>query len=221
VADPPLSERSRPLTRKRLFGLDRSGPPPPETLAGAALNPWTIPNAIVAIRGLLIPVFLVIAYDTAHGHSAVAAALYGALAWSDYADGIAARITRQYSRLGTLLDPLVDRLLVVSGLAVCWSYELLPRWALGVLVGRELLMLVLARVALKRGVDLRINWPGRLAVWWVLAAPFWALLGVEVLALIGLYVGMALTLVATVIYLRDGLPQLRGRNAAPRPSSSA
>ena len=62
-----------------------------------------------------------------------------------------------------MMDPVVDRLLVVSGVVVCWHFELLPRWALAVLVARELLMLVLARYGLRRGVELRINWPGRLA----------------------------------------------------------
>ena len=46
------------LTRRRLLGLDRSGPPPPATVAGAPLNPWTIPNAIGYIRIALVPVFL-------------------------------------------------------------------------------------------------------------------------------------------------------------------
>ena len=40
------------LTFRRLSGLDRSGPPPPETVAGAPLRPWTLPNAIVFVRVL-------------------------------------------------------------------------------------------------------------------------------------------------------------------------
>ncbi len=142
------------------------------------------------------------------------------IAVSDYLDGIAARVTGQYSRLGALLDPLVDRLLVVSGLAVCWNFELLPRWAIGVLVAREVLMLGLARVAIQRGVELKINWFGRLGVWWTMAAPFWAMVGVDVLAKIGLYVGLVLTLIATAIYLRDGVGQMRARRKRDfRPST--
>ena len=73
------------------------------------------------------------------------------IGWSDYLDGIAARVTGQYSRLGALLDPLVDRLLVIAGVIVCWNFDLLPRWALALLAARELFMLVLARYALHRG----------------------------------------------------------------------
>ena len=76
--------------------------------------------------------------------------LFAVIGWSDYLDGIAARVTGQYSRLGALLDPLVDRLLVLAGVIVCWHFELLPRWALALLAARELFMLVLARYAMHR-----------------------------------------------------------------------
>ena len=78
---------------------------------------------------------------------------------------MAARITGQYSRLGALLDPLTDRLLVISGAIVAWEFELLPRWALLVLAAREAFMLLLTQVALRRGVDLNVNMLGRWAVW--------------------------------------------------------
>ena len=173
------------------------------------MNPWTIPNAIVALRLAGIPVFLVLVYSTDDGHSVAAACLYFALALSDYLDGIAARVTGQYSRLGTIIDPFVDRLLVVAGMVACWSYQLLPRWAIAILIARELLMLALARYGMRHGIDIAINWPGRIGIWWVLAAPFWAIIDVHVLAMVGLYVGLALTLWSTALYIRDGLARLR------------
>jgi CDP-diacylglycerol--glycerol-3-phosphate 3-phosphatidyltransferase len=216
VADRPV-ERPR-LTFRRLSGLDRSGPPPPETLAGAPLNPWTLPNAIGFLRLALIPTFLVLAFSSDDGTDALPAIIFGVVGWGDYADGIAARVTGQYSRLGTLLDPVVDRLLVISGIVVCWHFDLLPRWALAVLVARELVVVVLARVGLNRGLELRINWPGRLAVWPIMSAIFFALLDLRTLGAILLYVGLALALLATAMYLRDGLDQMR-RKTAPTPSS--
>src|SRR5204862_3320587 len=129
------------LSRRRLLGLDRSGPPPPQTLPGAPLNPWTLPNAIGFIRLALIPVFLILALNSGDGRDARASAIYAIIGGSDYLDGLAARLTGQYSRLGVLLDPIVDRLLVLSGVIVCWHFELLPRWALGLLAARELFML--------------------------------------------------------------------------------
>jgi cardiolipin synthase (CMP-forming) len=216
VADRPV-ERAR-LTFRRLSGLDRSGPPPPETLAGAPLNPWTLPTAIGVDRLALIPTFLVLAFSSDGGTGALPAIIFGVVGWGDYADGIAARVTGQYSRLGALLDPVVDRLLVLSGIVVCWHFELLPRWALAVLVARELAVVALARVGLSRGMELRINWPGRLAVWPIMSAIFFALLDLRTLGAILLYVGLALALLATAMYLRDGLDRMR-RKTAPTPSS--
>ena len=200
----PPAPRPR-LTFRRLSGLDRSGPPPPQTLAGAPLNPWTIPNAIGFTRIALIPVFLAIALSSDDGTDATAAIVYAIIAWSDYADGMAARITGQYSRLGTLLDPLTDRLLVIAGVIVCWKFELLPRWALGILVAREVGMLLLVRYGMHKGFDLKVNWPGRLAVWPVMSAVFFALVDVNEIAEPSLYIGLVLALWATALYLRDGL----------------
>jgi len=204
VAEPPL-------TLRRLVGLDRSGPPPPETLAGQPLRPWTIPNAIGFVRLALIPVFLLVALSSADGTGVAPAALFAIIGWGDYADGIAARVTRQYSRLGTLMDPITDRLLVISGVVVCWSFQLLPRWALAVLVARELAMLALGRYGQTHGVELRINWPGRLGVAPVMGSFFFAMAGLQTLAEVLLYVGLALVLTATAMYARSGLRQLRSQ----------
>lgn len=199
----------RPLTLRRLLGLDRSGPPPAATLAGAPLRPWTIPNAIGFARLALIPVFLVVALSSDDGVGAPQAILFAVIGWGDYADGMAARVTRQYSRLGALMDPVTDRLLVICGVVVTWHFELLPRWALAVLVARELLMLAIAQVGLRRGVDVRINWPGRLAVAPVMGGLFFPMTGLQTLGEVLLYAGLALALLATALYVRDGWRVMR------------
>ena len=132
-----------------------------------------------------------------------------------------ARLTGQFSRLGVLLDPIVDRLLVISGMAVAWNFELLPRWAIAVVIGRELFMLAISRYALSRGLDLKINWPGRLGVAPTMGAPFFAMAGVHWLALIMLYSGMTLALSATVLYVRDGIRQDREKRGETRKVSSS
>jgi len=209
-----------PLTKRRLFGIDRSGPPPESTRSGHPLNPWTIPNAIGFARLAGIPVFLAVAFSSNGGHDALAAALYAVIGWADYLDGFAARLTGQYSRLGAMLDPLIDRLLVISGMAVCWHFHLLPRWAIAIVIARELFMLLVTRYAITRGVELRINWPGRLGVAPMMGAPFFAIAGVHWLALVLLYVGMALVLLATVLYVRRGILEIRARNVSAKASSS-
>ncbi|HEX4760583.1 MAG TPA: CDP-alcohol phosphatidyltransferase family protein [Thermoleophilaceae bacterium] len=192
------------LTRRRLLGLDRTGPPPAETVAGAPLNPWTLPNLIGYIRIALIPVFLVLALGSGDGRDTAATTIYAVIGATDYLDGITARVTGQYSRLGTLLDPLVDRLLVLSGVVVTYHFELLPRWALIVLAARELVMLVLTQVGMRRGMDLKVNMVGRWAVWPTMFSIFLAMVSTTWIADALLYLGLGMTLWATALYLGDG-----------------
>jgi cardiolipin synthase (CMP-forming) len=154
-------------------------------------------------------VFLAVALSSEHGHDALAVVLYALIGWADYLDGFMARLTGQYSRLGALLDPVVDRLLVISGMVVCWHFALLPRWAIALVIARELFMLGLSRYGLSRGVELKINWPGRIGVAPTMGAPFFAMAGVHWLALVMLYCGLVLALVATALYIRDGAAQAR------------
>jgi cardiolipin synthase len=203
------------LTTRKLLGLDRSGPRPVETLPGQPLRPWTIPNMIGFTRLALIPVFLVLALNSGDGRTASASIVYAVIGGTDYLDGMAARVTGQYSRLGVLLDPITDRALVLSGAFVCWKFELLPRWALAVLAARELLMLILSRYGMKRGLDVEINQVGRWAVWPTMFSLFLAMVSVTWVADLLLYIGLAGTLLATAIYLRDARAALRS------PSSSA
>ena len=194
-----------PLSARRLLGLDRSGPPPAQTRSGEPLRPWTIPNAIGFARLALIPVFLIVALSSSDGTQALGAILFAVIAWGDYADGIAARLTGQYSRLGALMDPVTDRLLAVAGVVVCWHFALLPRWALALLAARELAMLALGRLAMKRKLELQINWPGRLAVAPVLSSFFFAMAGLQGVGEALLLLGLALALWATALYVRSGL----------------
>ncbi|MEA2299110.1 MAG: hypothetical protein QOF77_2046 [Solirubrobacteraceae bacterium] len=205
----------RSLSKRRLFGIDRSGPAPEATRPGAPWRPWTIPNAIGYVRAALIPVFLVLEYQSSDGIVPLAATLYFIAGISDYADGIAARITGQYSRLGALLDPLIDRTLVVSGVVVCWSFSLLPRWAIAVLLAREVLMLAVGPVWVKKGLELRINWPGRIAVGPTMLGVFLAMAGARAVGEGFLYAGLSLGWVATALYFRDGMRQVAARRAGP------
>jgi cardiolipin synthase len=144
----------------------------------------------------------------------LAAVLFALIGWSDYLDGFTARLTGQYSRLGALLDPVIDRLLVLSGMAVAWRFDLLPRWALGLVIAREVFVLALSRYGIRHGVELHINWFGRLGVAPTMGAPFFALLGLHTVALVMLYLGLALAILATIQYVRDGWRQLPGRKVS-------
>jgi cardiolipin synthase len=204
-------------SKRRLFGIDRSGPSPSATRRGAPLHPWTIPNLVGYVRLALIPVFLVVAFDSGDGQSATAALIYLAITGGDYLDGFLARATGQYSRMGALLDPVVDRLAVLSGAVVCWHFELLPRWALAVLAVREVATLVLAQLALRRGIDLEINWIGRIGVFLVFGGIFWSMVVDWWIIRAGFVVGVGMAVAATYVYVRAALGRPQG---GVQPSSS-
>jgi CDP-diacylglycerol--glycerol-3-phosphate 3-phosphatidyltransferase len=197
------------LTRRRLLGIDRSGPDPRETRLGEPLRPFTLPNLVGYLRLAGLPVFLFLAFESGDGRSFLSAAIFWLIAVGDYVDGFLARATGQYSRLGALLDPVIDRLTVISGCVVCWHFDLLPKWGLAIIVLREVTILVLAEIGLRRGVDVEINWLGRVGVAGVMAGIFFAL-AVEGWVPEALFVaGLVAALLASLVYVRAGLARLR------------
>ncbi|HEV7771423.1 MAG TPA: CDP-alcohol phosphatidyltransferase family protein [Solirubrobacterales bacterium] len=205
---------------RRLFGLDRTGVQPRSTRKGEPLRPWTIPNLVGYARLAALPLFLYLAYETEDGTSFLAAMVFWLIAAGDYLDGFLARVTGQYSRMGALLDPLVDRLTILAGAIVCWSFELLPRWLLLLLALRELAMLFLAQYGLRHGVDIEVNWPGRISVfpimggiWLALFAPGWVATALVIW-------GLVMAIIATVLYARVGIRAVRASRSVQAGSQS-
>jgi cardiolipin synthase len=103
----------------------------------------TIPNILSLLRLLLIPVFLVL---LVLGQFGWALLLIAVSAITDFVDGYVARHFNQVSRLGQLLDPAVDRLFILSTLLGLGWVGVLPWWFVGVIVARDVLLLVLGVV---------------------------------------------------------------------------
>jgi cardiolipin synthase len=217
VAEAEKSRRRR-FTKRRLFGIDRSGPAPRATRRGAPLHPWTLPNLVGYVRLAALPVFCVLAFNSEDGRDTLPALIYLGIAAGDYVDGFLARATGQYSRMGALLDPIVDRLTVLAGAAVCWHFELLPRWALALLAVREVITLVLAEVALRRGIDLEINWIGRIGVFLIFGGIFWAMVVDWWIIRAGFVLGVAIAIGATAVYVRAAR-RATGRELQPSTST--
>jgi cardiolipin synthase (CMP-forming) len=112
-----------------------------------------------------------------------------------------------------MLDPLIDRLTILSGAIVCWHFELLPRWALALLVAREVAMLMLAQYGLRHGVEIAVNWPGRISVFPIMGGIFFALAFAGWVPAALLILGVALAILATVLYAQTGVRTVRERKA--------
>lgn len=196
---------------KRIIGVDRSGGTDPRARKDQPWRPWTIPNFIGYARALLIPVFFVLAWNSPDGRDTTANAAMLLCGVADYFDGMAARLTGQFSRLGTLLDPLIDRLLIIAAAVIIYKFELLPRGLMVLIFVREALMLLLSIPVLARGIEIRVNWIGRLAVWPLMAGGFLALCVdswvAETLVIIGIFGSYA----ATALYVKSLWPQLRSQ----------
>ena len=97
----------------------------------------TVPNAISAVRLLLVPLFAVLLVQHHDGWAFVVLAVSGA---SDWLDGVLARRLDQVSELGTVLDPAADRLFIlVTLVALAWR-DVVPWWLVVVIVLRDVLM---------------------------------------------------------------------------------
>ncbi len=129
----------------------------------------TVPNALSFLRLLLIPVFLWLVLGT---EADVAAALVLAVSGiTDWADGVVARRTGQASRLGQVLDPLVDRLTIAATLLGLALRGLVPWWFVGLLVLRELVLLSLVPILRRHGLTaLPVHYLGKAGTF----ALFWA-----------------------------------------------
>jgi cardiolipin synthase len=109
----------------------------------------TVPNALSVLRLLGVPLFLwLLLGPRADGWAIVVLAVGGL---TDWLDGKLARLLNQYSRLGALLDPAVDRLYILAALVALGVREVVPWWAVIVLVARDLVLGVCLPVLRRRG----------------------------------------------------------------------
>ncbi len=100
---------------------------------------WTIPNLLTLSRIALSPVFVVLYLA---GSARAALAVFAVAAATDVLDGLAARALDQRSRLGTLLDPVADKVLEASALFALWGRGQLPLWLGALVVSRDVAQLL-------------------------------------------------------------------------------
>ena len=97
-----------------------------------------IPNLITILRILLIPVFIILLL---YNHFSWALAVFAFCSVTDGLDGFIARNSNQRTVLGTYLDPMADKLLLISGFVTLSFLKIIPLWITIVLVSRDLILL--------------------------------------------------------------------------------
>ena len=111
----------------------------------------TTAHKLTLCRVVMIPIFLVLLYVDFTGHLWAALAVFILASVTDFIDGYVARHYHQITDFGKFMDPLADKLLVMSAMA--WFVEVawMPAWAFFVVIARELAVTGLRLVAVEQG----------------------------------------------------------------------
>lgn len=113
-----------------------------------------IPNSLTILRILLIPVFIGFMTYRQYGYALAALLCAGV---TDALDGLVARMTNQQTRLGEILDPLADKLLLTSAFLTLAALRLVPSWVVILVVSRDVILMLGTVVAHVTNVSIDIR----------------------------------------------------------------
>jgi len=127
---------------------------------------WTLPNLLSFFRIGIIPVLVYLLTFTDRVSAALAALLFVLASVTDYFDGYFARRNRSVSDLGKILDPLADKLMVVSALIMLTAIDRpgepsVPAWLVVVIIAREVAVTVIRGIALSEGIVMHAETLGK------------------------------------------------------------
>lgn len=187
----------------------------------------TLPNIITFVRLLLIPVSICFLLQD---RNIEATLLFALAACTDFLDGMVARRTHTVSHLGQLLDPFVDRVLILAAVIGLLATYRLPLWIVLLVLVRDLYLVIGGMYLMRsRAVRVSVSYIGKASMW-LLCIGFAGLMldmpqamGAGIAALewlpgMGsgsyclfywpLYLGVVLSLVVAVLYTREGIRAL-------------
>ncbi len=192
--------------------MGRSAQEGRHTAGGDVVSPavsdrvWTVPNLLSMLRLLGVPLFLwLVLVPQADWWALLVLALAGL---SDWLDGKIARAWNQTSRLGTVLDPLADRLYIFAALLGLVIRGIVPWWLMGILVLRDVLILGALPLLRHFGYGpLPVNFAGKAATLCLLYSfPLLFLAGYATIAAdVARIIGWAFALWGTALYWWAGL----------------
>ena len=164
-------------------------------------------DQLTVARAASVPLVVVLFAVSFPGHDYWATAIFCAAMSTDWFDGRIARRSGRTSSLGSLLDPVADKLLVLATLIVLLDQDVFPAWMVAAIVARELLVSGLRLAAIERRVVLEARDLGKLKTWSQAIAG--ALGGYAAAGAWGDEVGWWALFVAVVLTLVSGLDYAR------------
>jgi len=123
-----------------------------------ALN---VPNVLTLLRILLVPVLVVALLAETDNGDLMAAIVFALASITDVMDGYIARTRNAITSFGKLMDPIADKLLIISALVALVSLQRLAAWVAMVIIARELTVTITRMQATQQGVVIAANWWGK------------------------------------------------------------
>jgi CDP-diacylglycerol---glycerol-3-phosphate 3-phosphatidyltransferase len=179
----------------------------------------SLADQLTVARAISVPVVVALFAIPFGGHDYWATAVFCLAMATDWFDGRIARRRGHTSTLGSLLDPIADKLLVMTTLIVLIDQRVFPAWMVAAIVARELLISGLRQAAVQRGVVIAARDLGKLKTWsQAIAAAVGGLAAAGAwrhdVAWWALIVALALTWISGLDYARAAPKVLRGRAVA-------
>ena len=168
-----------------------------------------IPNCLTLIRIALLPV---VVWRFRKGDSMGALIVYLLAMLTDAVDGFIARRYNQVTALGKLLDPLADKLSLVTLIARFVADGQIPLWLMGIILLKEVAMVVGGAVALKRGIVVYALPIGKITTVAFITSIVVRFLGWRMTADVLLGVSVVLSMVALVWYSLDLMKKLKAND---------
>jgi CDP-diacylglycerol--glycerol-3-phosphate 3-phosphatidyltransferase len=119
------------------------------------------PNLVTMARIALIPFFVALLLAESRRNSFWAACVFGLASATDFVDGYLARRLNLITTFGKFIDPLADKLIVMSAYIVCVHLARLPAWIVIVIIGRELIISGLRTIAISEGIVIAASQGGK------------------------------------------------------------
>lgn len=179
-----------------------------------------IPNTVTSFRIVLIPVFMVVFYLPQSWASTLAAIIFAVAAITDWFDGYLARKLEQQSKLGAFIDPLADKLMVVTAIILILTKHADDNWVIFstiIIISREVLISSLREWMASQGKGdvVAVSFSGKAKTTAQMIALLLLIYNQDIfgfstytLGIVALIVAAFLTIVSMVVYIKSAWPTL-------------
>jgi CDP-diacylglycerol--glycerol-3-phosphate 3-phosphatidyltransferase len=165
----------------------------------------SLPNGLTIIRVLAIPVILLLLFSTGRTFQFLTAVFFLLVAITDTLDGYMARRRGMVTTLGKFLDPLADKLLIVTSLIALIPARGVPFWMVIVIVGREIAVTGLRGIAVSQGIVIAASNFGKYKTIFEVASIFFIILDGNYFGFSFCPVGVGLLWVALILAVFSGV----------------